>query len=428
MRLTEFFMPTMRSLPADVEAASHKLMLQSGMIRQVSAGIYTWLPMGLRALEKVTAVVAKVMDEGGISRLLMPTLQPRELWERSGRLESYGRELLRITDRHKRGLLYSPTNEEMVAEMGSHYLKSYRDLPLRVYQIQWKFRDEIRPKGGVMRAREFLMKDAYSFDEDKKAAAATYQLFFELYFKLFKRFGLETVAARADSGQIGGNLSHEFHVLAETGESELYFAEDYQKTVAAGDFKILRELYAAEGEIHDPAAAPKNLQKSAGIEVGHVFYFAAEYSEKMKVAPVGKNGEPFHPHMGSYGVGIARLLAALIETSFDDDGIIWHPAAAPFTVALINLKTEDEKCRDHCEKIYRQLRELGLDVLYDDRPLRAGVKFADMDLVGIPYQLVVAPRELEQDNVTLKLRRGGQKRALPLQAAIAEITEAKTAE
>lgn len=424
MRLSQFFMPTMRDVPAEATAVSHKLMLKSGMIRQMSAGIYTWLPMGFRVLEKVTAHIAEIMDEAGVSRLLMPTLQPQELWRKSERLDGYGKELLRIKDRHGRGLLYSPTNEEMVADLGKNYLKSYRELPLRIYQIQWKFRDEIRPRSGVMRAREFLMKDAYSFDIDKKAAVASYDLFFALYIKLFQRFGLEAVAVRADSGRIGGDLSHEFHVLAKSGESDLYFADGYRKTAASGDLTALRKLYAAEGNLHDPKSAPKNLRHAKGIEVGHVFYFGTRYSEKMGVAPIAANGEPLCPHMGSYGIGVARLVAALIEASNDENGIIWHPAVAPFRVAVVNLKGEDQTCTDECERIYRKLRELNLEPLYDDRPLRPGVKFADLELVGIPFQLVVAPRELGEGKVTLKCRRSGEKQVLGLADAIGKITDA----
>ena len=425
MRLSTFFMPTMRHVPANASAVSHRLMLKSGMIKQMSAGIYTWLPLGFRVLEKVTALVAKAMDEAGVARLLMPTLQPQELWRKSGRLDGYGKELLRMRDRHGRGLLYSPTNEEMVADLGGNYLKSYRELPLRIYQIQWKFRDEIRPRSGVMRAREFLMKDAYSFDEDEEAATISYDMFFASYMKLFRSLGLEAVAVRADSGQIGGSLSHEFHILAESGESELYFTEDYRKVAATvvdeSGARALRGLYAVEGEVHDAKAAPKTLRRAKGIEVGHVFYFGTRYSEKMGVAPSSALGDAFHPHMGSYGIGIARLVAALIEASHDEAGIVWHKTVAPFGVAVINLKGEDETCAAECERIYERLKQLSIDPLYDDRPIRPGAKFADMELVGIPWQLVVAPQELAQGKVLLKCRRSGERQALTLTDAMRKL-------
>ena len=387
----------------------------------MSAGIYSWMPLGLRVLEKLSHKVAQVMDEGGISKMLMPTLQDQQLWQQSGRLNSYGKELLRFEDRHQRGLLYSPTNEEMITHIVGDYIKSYKDLPLRLYQIQWKFRDEIRPRFGVMRAREFLMKDAYSFDETPAQAEQTYDIFFGLYLELFKRLGLEAVAVRADSGAIGGNLSHEFHVLAKSGESKIHFESRYAQVASTGDVAKLRGLYAVEQDLHTPKTAPKSLTTAQSIEVGHVFYFGAKYSEKMKLELAGKQGN-FYPHMGSYGIGIARLVAALIEVFSDSKGIVWHPATAPFEVAVVNMVPD--KCLSQCESIYNQLRQLGVDVLLEDRPLRTGAKLADMELIGIPYVLVVAPKEIEQGKVMLRHRQTGKQQTLTTQEVLTKLHKA----
>jgi prolyl-tRNA synthetase len=437
MRLSRFFLPVLKDVSADVQIVSHQLMLRAGMIRQEAAGIYAWLPLGLRVLRKVEQIVREEMDRAGAVELLMPTLQLADLWRESGRYDDYGEEMLRITDRHKRDLLYGPTAEEVVTDIFRASVKSYKDLPLNLYNIQWKFRDERRPRFGVMRGREFLMKDAYSFDVDEASARRAYNRMFVAYLNTFSRMGLKAVPMKADTGPIGGDLSHEFIVLAETGESQVFCHKDLVEMGAPGfavdfdgDLQPLVDartaLYAATEEMHDAeafAAVPADKQLSArGIEVGHIFYFGEKYSKPMKANVTGPDGVDKPVHMGSYGVGVSRLLGAIIEASHDDAGIIWPDAVAPYDVAIINIKPGDAACDEACEKAYAALGAAGKSALYDDRNERPGAKFATMDLIGIPWQMVVGPKSIAEGKVELKRRATGEKSTQSLDDALASLT------
>ncbi len=437
MRLSRYFLPTLKEAPSDAQIVSHQLMLRAGMIKQEAAGIYAWLPLGLRVLKKVEQIVREEMDRAGAIELLMPTLQLADLWRESGRYEAYGDEMLRITDRHKRDLLYGPTAEEVVTDIFRASVKSYKDLPKNLYNIQWKFRDERRPRFGVMRGREFLMKDAYSFDLDEAGARAAYNRMFIAYLNTFARMGLKAVPTRADTGPIGGDLSHEFIVLAETGESQIYCHQDLVEMGAPGpdvdwdgDLTPLVEartrLYAAADEMHDEAAysaIPEDKRLTArGIEVGHIFYFGTKYSDAMKAKVSGPDGQDHAVHMGSYGVGVSRLLGAIIEASHDEAGIIWPEAVAPFDLALINLRVGDEACDAACEKTYAAMHAAGKTVLYDDTSERPGGKFATADLIGLPWQMIVGPKSIAEGNVEIRNRATGEKSVAPLDAVIAGLT------
>jgi prolyl-tRNA synthetase len=437
MRLSRYFLPTLKEAPSDAQIVSHQLMLRAGMIKQEAAGIYAWLPLGLRVLKKVEQIVREEMDRAGAIELLMPTLQLADLWRESGRYEAYGDEMLRITDRHKRDLLYGPTAEEVVTDIFRASVKSYKDLPKNLYNIQWKFRDERRPRFGVMRGREFLMKDAYSFDLDEAGARAAYNRMFIAYLNLFSRMGLKAVPTRADTGPIGGDLSHEFIVLAETGESQIYCHKDLVEMGAPGpdvdwdgDLSPLVEartkLYAAADEMHDEAAynaIPEDKRLTArGIEVGHIFYFGEKYSAPMKARVSGPDGQDHVVHMGSYGVGVSRLLGAIIEASHDEAGIIWPESVAPFDLALINLRVGDEACDAACEKTYAAMHAAGKTVLYDDTAERPGGKFATADLIGLPWQMIVGPKSIAEGNVEIRNRATGEKSVAPLDAVIAGLT------
>jgi prolyl-tRNA synthetase len=421
MRLSRYFLPILRETPKEAEIVSHRLMLRAGMIRQEAAGIYAFLPLGLRVLRKVCRIVREEQDRAGAVEMLMPTLQPAELWRESGRYDDYGKEMLRIQDRHERDMLYGPTNEEMITEVFRAYVRSYKDLPLNLYHLQWKFRDELRPRFGLMRGREFLMKDAYSFDIDFAGARHAYNKMFAAYLRTFARLGLKSIPMVAESGPIGGNLSHEFIILASTGESEVYCHRDYldfpapPENVNFGNVEELQKifdqwtsLYAATSEKHDAAAfakLPADKQVSArGIEVGHIFYFGTKYSEPMKAVVTGTDGSERPVHMGSYGIGPSRLVAAIIEASHDDAGIIWPESVAPFTVAILNLKQGGGETDAACQELYRALSERGIEVLYDDLEQRPGAKFATADLIGIPWQILVGPRSLAEGKVELKKR------------------------
>jgi len=436
MRLSRYFLPILRENPKEAEIVSHRLMLRAGMIRQEAAGIYAWLPLGLRVLAKITAIVREEQDRSGAIELLMPTIQSADLWRESGRYEDYGREMLRIKDRHERDMLYGPTNEEMITEIFRAYVRSYKDLPLNLYHIQWKFRDEVRPRFGVMRSREFLMKDAYSFDLDAEGARHSYNKMFVAYLRTFRRLGLTAIPMVADTGPIGGNLSHEFIILASTGESEVYCHQDYlnfsppSDTIDFDDAAKVQavvdkwtSLYAATSEKHDAAAfaaLPEAARVSArGIEVGHIFYFGTKYSEPMKAVVNGPDGKEHIVHMGSYGIGPTRLAAALIEANHDEAGVIWPEAVAPFAVGLANLKVGDGATDAACALIHDALEKRGLDVLYDDRDERPGAKFATMDLIGLPHQILVGPRSLAEGKVELKERRGGTRELVSVEDAIA---------
>ena len=430
MHLSAYFLPTLKETPAEAQIVSHRLMLRAGMIRQSSAGIYSWLPLGLRVLQNITRIVREEQDAAGCQEILMPTIQPAELREESGRYDGYGKEMLRITDRHERKMLYGPTNEELITDIFRHLIKSYRDLPKNLYQIQWKFRDEIRPRFGVMRGREFLMKDNYSFDLDFDGAKRSYDNMYVTYLKTFQRLGLTAIPVRADPGAIGGDMSHEFQILAETGESEIFYDATFDELRAKGeqpDFETLRSLYAATDDKHDPAACPlpdDRLRAARGIEVGHIFYFGTKYSAPMGAVVTGPNGESITVEMGSYGIGISRLAAAIIEASHDDAGMIWPESVAPFKVGLINLRAGDKDCDGVCSDLYAKLRQAGVEVLYDDRDERPGVKFATMDLIGLPYQLIVGPRGVKQGVVELKRREGGKAEELSADSALARLVPA----
>ena len=421
MQLSRYFLPILRETPKEAEIVSHRLMLRAGMIRQEAAGIYAFLPLGLRVLRKVCRIVREEQDRAGAVEMLMPTVQPAELWRESGRYDDYGKEMLRIQDRHERDMLYGPTNEEMITEVFRAYVRSYKDLPLNLYHLQWKFRDELRPRFGLMRGREFLMKDAYSFDIDFAGARHAYNKMFAAYLRTFARLGLKSIPMVAESGPIGGNLSHEFIILASTGESEVYCHRDYldfpapPENVNFGNVEELQKifdqwtsLYAATSEKHDAAAfakLPADKQVSArGIEVGHIFYFGTKYSEPMKAVVTGPDGSERPVHMGSYGIGPSRLVAAIIEASHDDAGIIWPESVAPFTVAILNLKQGGGETDAACQELYRALSERGIEVLYDDLEQRPGAKFATADLIGIPWQILVGPRSLAEGKVELKKR------------------------
>jgi prolyl-tRNA synthetase len=428
MRLSTFFMPTLKETPHEAQIASHRLMLRAGMIRQSSAGIYSWLPLGLKVLRKIEKIVREEQDAAGAQELLMPTIQPADLWRESGRYDAYGKEMLRITDRHDREMLYGPTNEELITQIFRDNVKSYRDVPKTLYHIQWKFRDEVRPRFGIMRGREFLMKDAYSFDMDYEGARKSYETMFNSYLKAFKRMGLTAIPMQADSGAIGGTLSHEFHILAETGESGVFYDVAYDELAAKGeiDLEALSRLYAVTDEKHDPAAAnvppPDRLKVARGIEVGHIFYFGTKYSQAMGAVVAGPDGNPVTVEMGSYGIGVSRLVGAIIEAFHDDNGIKWPEAVAPFKVGLINLKSGDATCDKACADMYRTLSEQGVEILYDDRDLRAGVKFADMDLIGLPWQLIAGPKGLANGMVELKSRITGEKQELSMESALARLS------
>ncbi len=437
MRMSAFFLPVLKENPSEAQIVSHRLMLRAGMIRQASAGIYSWLPLGFKVLKKIEQIVREEQDAAGCQEVLMPTIQSADLWRQSGRYDDYGKEMLRITDRHEREMLYGPTNEELITEIFRESAKSYRELPKLLYHIQWKFRDEVRPRFGVMRGREFLMKDAYSFDLDEAGARRAYNKMFIAYLRTYARLGLKAIPMQADTGPIGGDLSHEFIVLAETGESAVFCDKALvERDPLAEAVDIDADLqpmvdswtkpYAATEEKHDEArfnALPGERQVAArGIEVGHIFYFGTKYSKPMNAAVAGPDGQPVTVHMGSYGIGVSRLVGAIIEASHDDAGIIWPDSVAPFDVALINLKADDAACRAACEDLYAKLKAAGVDVLYDDTEERAGAKFATMDLIGIPWQLTVGPRGLKSGVVELKRRATGERHELAPEAALAKVT------
>jgi prolyl-tRNA synthetase len=429
MRLSRYFLPILRETPKEAEIASHRLMLRAGMIRQEAAGIYAFLPLGLRVLDKVCRIVRQEQNRAGAIELLMPIIQSAELWRESGRYEAYGKEMLRIKDRHEREMLYGPTNEEMITDIFRAYVRSYKDLPLNLYHLQWKFRDEVRPRFGLMRGREFLMKDAYSFDVDSAGAKHAYNRMFVAYLRTFARMGLQSIPMVAESGPIGGNLSHEFIVLADTGESEVFCHGDYLDFEVPGadvnfdDVAGLQaivdkwtHLYAATSDKHDAtvfAKVPPNKRISArGIEVGQVFYFGTKYSEPMKAVVSGPDGIERPVHMGSYGIGPTRLVAALIEVFHDEAGIKWPEAVAPFNVAILNLKQGASDTDAACEQLYAALTDSGIDTLYHDLDERPGSKFATADLIGIPWQILVGPRGLAEGKVELKRRSDGSRELL----------------
>jgi len=440
MRLSRYFLPVLKENPADAQIVSHRLMLRAGMIRQQAAGIYSWLPLGFRVLRRIEEIVHQEQARAGHIPLLMPTLQPADLWRESGRYDDYGAEMLRIQDRHKRDLLYGPTNEEMITDIFRAHVGSYKDLPLTLYHIQWKFRDEIRPRFGVMRGREFLMKDGYNFDVDKEAALHAYNRHMVSYLRTYERMGLTAIPMRAASGPIGGDNTHEFLVLAQTGESEVFYDDrvtglklgardvDYDDRAAVRAVcDEFTSLYARTDETHDPAlfdAIPEAHRKvGKGIEVGQIFYFATKYSEPMGATVVNAEGQRVPVHMGSHGIGVSRLLGAIIEASHDERGIVWPEGVTPFHAGIVNLKQGDGAADAACEGLYRALAARGLTALYDDRDERAGAKFATMDLIGLPWRLTVGPRGLAAGVVELTCRRTGASENLSPEAAVDRLAQ-----
>ncbi|MBV8972306.1 MAG: proline--tRNA ligase [Sphingomonadaceae bacterium] len=435
MRLSRYFLPVLKETPGEAQIVSHQLMLRAGLIRQTAAGIYAWLPLGLRVLKKIEGIVRAEQDRAGAVEVLMPTIQSAELWRQSGRYDAYGPEMLRITDRHDREMLFSPTAEELFTTIFAGGVKSYRDLPRILYQIQWKFRDEIRPRFGVMRGREFFMKDAYSFDADMAGARHSYNRMFIAYLRTFAAMGMHAIPMRADTGPIGGDLSHEFHIVAATGESGVFYHENWDRArsteVDADDAVALQAYvdglnadYAATDEKRDPAAeaaAGSALKEARGIEVGQIFYFGTKYSAAMSLSVQGPDGQPIVPHMGSYGIGVSRLVGAIIEASHDKDGIIWPEAVAPYRVALINLRADDAVCTTAADDLYAKLQAAGVEVLYDDRNERGGAKFATADLIGIPWQLVIGPKGVAVGTVEVKRRGQGAREELSVEAALARV-------
>ena len=421
MRLSQYFLPLLKETPKEAQIASHRLMLRAGMIQQSSAGIYSWLPLGKKVLDKIAQLVREEQNRAGAIEIMMPTIQPAELWQESGRYDDYGAEMLRIKDRHERDMLYGPTNEEQVTDIFRSHVRSYKALPLNLYHIQWKFRDEVRPRFGIMRGREFLMKDAYSFDIDADAARQSYNRMFVSYLKTFARMGLTAIPMEADTGPIGGDMSHEFIILAETGESGVYFHKDWLNTdlVTSVDYSEdlqpvvdrFTSLYARADEKHDPANCPVDegdLMSLRGIEIGHIFYFGEKYSEPMGAIVAGPDGSNIPVHMGSYGIGVSRLVGGIIEASHDDKGIIWPRAVAPFDVAVVNLKPDDDGCTACAEDLYARLGAAGGDPLMDDRDERPGAKLASIDLIGIPWQIVIGPRGMANGVVEVKNRATGE--------------------
>ena len=424
MRLSRYFLPVLKETPAEAQIVSHQLMLRAGMIQQLAAGIYSWLPLGYAVLRKVETIVHEEMQRAGAIPILMPTIQPADLWVESGRYEDYGKEMLRIRDRHERDMLYGPTNEENVTDIFRRHVRSFRQLPLNLYHIQWKFRDEVRPRFGVMRGREFLMKDAYSFDLDAAGAEASYDAMFLAYLRTFRRMGLTAIPMRADTGPIGGDMSHEFQILAKTGESEVHFDAAFEGIdFAADDLSVteLKALYAAADDEHDPASCPvpaERLRSGRGIEVGHIFYFGTKYSEPMGATVIGPDGAAHPVHMGSYGIGVSRLVGALIEAYHDDKGILWPEAVAPFRVGLVDVRPDDALSHGLAEEVYERLQKAGVSVLFDERDERAGAKFATMELIGLPWIVTVGPRGAKTGKVELRSRGGGDTLVLDPQALV----------
>ena len=438
MRLSQYFLPVLKENPAEAQIVSHRLMLRAGMIKQSSAGIYSWLPLGYKVLRKVEEIVHQEQQRVGHIPMLMPTLQSADLWKESGRYDAYGPEMLRIRDRQDRDMLYGPTNEEMITDIFRSHVGSYKDLPLTLYHIQWKFRDEIRPRFGVMRGREFLMKDGYNFDLTKEDALHAYNRHLVSYLRTYERMGLQAIPMRADSGPIGGDDTHEFLVLAETGESEVFYDSEItdltfgDREIDPNDHDACRAVleeftsrYARTDETHDPevfAKVPEERQRSArGIEVGQIFYFGTKYSDAMNAKVQGPDGKQVPVHMGSHGIGVSRLLGAIIEASHDDKGIIWPEGVTPFHAGIVNLKQGDEEADAACDALYKSLKALGLDPLYDDRKGGAGMKFATMDLIGLPWRITVGPRGLKNGVVELTSRRSGESEELSAEDAVKKL-------
>jgi len=438
MRMSRYFLPVLKETPREAQIVSHRYMLQAGMIKQASAGIYSWLPLGYKVLKKIEDIVHEEQAKAGHHAMLMPTIQSADLWRESGRYDAYGDEMLRIKDRGDRDMLFTPTAEELVTDIFRSHVTSYKDLPLTLYQIQWKFRDEVRPRFGVMRGREFYMKDGYNFDLTKEDALHAYNRHLVSYLRTYERMGLKAIPMRADSGPIGGDDTHEFLVLAETGESEVFYDSavtdltfgdrdiDFDdKAACAAIMEEFTTKYARTDETHDVAEfakVPEERRKTArGIEVGQIFYFGTKYSDALNAAVDNGEGGKVNVHMGSHGIGVSRLLGAIIEASHDDKGIIWPEGVTPFQVGILNMRSGDEAADAACEDLYAQFKALGLDPLYDDRDERAGAKFGTMDMIGLPWRITVGPRGLKNGVVELTSRRTGESEELPPAEAVAKV-------
>jgi prolyl-tRNA synthetase len=439
MRWSRAFLPVLKESPADAQIVSHKLMLRAGLVRQTAAGIYAWLPLGYRVLKKIEQIVREEQDRAGAQEMLMPTLQAADYWKATGRYDAYGPEMLRIRDRQDRELVYGPTNEDMLTSILQGSIKSYRDLPRILYHIQWKFRDEIRPRFGVMRGREFLMKDAYSFDLDEAGARVSYNRMFVAYLRTFARMGLRAIPMQADTGPIGGDLSHEFIILAPSGESEVFFHKSWETLRAAQDYAVdagdpralqgfvdsMTSDYAATDEKRDEtreAAIGEDLRQSRGIEVGHIFYFGDKYTKPLGFTVSAPNGEAVTPVGGSYGIGVSRLVGAIIEASHDEAGIIWPEPIAPWRVGIVTMRADDQASVDAADALYTRLIAAGIEVLYDDRDERGGVKLGSMDLIGLPWQVIVGPRGIANGTVELKRRSTGEREELSIESAVTRLT------
>ncbi len=440
MRLSQYFMPILRDDPKEAEIVSHRLMLRAGMIRQEAAGSYSWLPMGFRVLKKIEQIVREEQNRAGAIEVLMPTIQSADLWKKSGRYDAYGKEMLRVKDRADRDMLFGPTNEEQITDIFRSGIQSYKDVPRNLYHIQWKFRDEVRPRFGVMRGREFLMKDAYSFDVTREAGQHSYNKMFVSYLKTFARMGLQAVPMRAETGPIGGSDSHEFLILAQTGESEVFFDKsfhgmdwanfeiDYDNVDAVASLvSDFTSKYAATSEMHDAADYEARVPAERritgrGIEVGHIFFFGTKYSEPLGCVVQGADGKQVALQSGSYGIGVSRLVGGIIEASHDKDGIIWPESVSPFDIGLINIKAGDAEADAAADKIYKALSAKGKDVLYDDRNQPGGAKFATMDLIGLPWQVIIGPRGLKDGIAEVKNRKTGARENVSLDKVVERLT------
>jgi prolyl-tRNA synthetase len=439
MRLSRYFLPVLKETPREAQIVSHRYMLQAGMIKQASAGIYSWLPLGYKVLKKIENIVHEEQARAGHHAMLMPTIQSADLWRESGRYDAYGDEMLRIKDRQDRDMLFTPTAEELITDIFRSNVTSYKDLPLTMYQIQWKFRDEVRPRFGVMRGREFYMKDGYNFDLTKEDALHSYNRHLVSYLRTYERMGLKAIPMRADSGPIGGDDTHEFLVLADTGESEVFY-DSAVTDLTFGDREIdfddhaacaavMEEFttkYARTDETHDESLfneVPEERRKTArGIEVGQIFYFGTKYSDALNAAVDNGEGGKVNVHMGSHGIGVSRLLGAIIEASHDDKGIIWPEGVTPFHVGILNMRSGDDACDAACEDLYKKFIAAGLDPLYDDRDERAGAKFGTMDMIGLPWRITIGPRGIKNGVVEVTSRRTGESEEMPAADAIAKIT------
>lgn len=409
MKLSKFFLPILKDIPSDAKIKSHQLMLRVGMIRQSASGIYSWLPLGFKVLKKIEIIIREEQDRAGAQEMLMPTIQSADLWKESGRYDGYGLEMLRIKDRQDRELLYGPTNEELVTQIFRDNVKSYKSLPLILYHIQWKFRDEIRPRFGIMRCREFLMKDSYSFDETKEGARLSYNKMFYAYLKTFERLGLKAIPLAADTGPIGGDLSHEFIILADTGESQIYTSKkilDLKIENFTNDegslnnmVKAFTEIYSATDEKFDQSEFDKSVKKedqliTRGIEVGHIFYFGDKYSKSMRALVNSSSGQNITVEMGSYGIGVSRLVGAIIEVNYNNNVMKWPTTVTPFHVAIIDLgKKSENETKIKSQNVYEKLKENHFDVLLDDTDESPASKFKNFDLIGIPYQIIIGSKQ-----------------------------------